>query len=770
MAPEPTPNGDDGDEVGLAREMTLLDATMLGLGAMLGGGIFVLLGVASGIAGPALLLALFLNGFVTLPTLFVYAELGSASNDQGGGYSWAKDGLGQPFGFLGGWLGWFAHAVACSLYALAASAFAVFIASSAGWVTATPQLVQAGAIGLAALFVGFNYLGVKVGARTENVVLFAVLAVVVVFVGVGLYEVGQHPETVRFNLAPFFPAGATTLGVSAVVLAMGLTFIGFQGYEIIAQTSEEIQNPKRNIPRAIGFSFLLAWAIMLLVALVAFGLTTAAEGAQSWQFLSNEGVYAVAAAAQQFLPYGGVLIAGAALVMQLNALDAGIYSSSRVAFAMGRDGNLPRFFGRIHARRRTPHLAVLGAGALILGMAMLPLITVAVTADVLFLLLFLLVNLAYIKLRKTLPQEQFGFRAPLFPYLPLAGVLVKAFLAVYLFRYSPTAWGIAIAWILAGLVFYYSVIRPREHLEPEVEARPAFAARPTDRVRKSYRILVLLTSPAPSTARNLARVAGDIAKSLDGEVLVLYPVTVPDVTPLEEGKSLFKGSNLITEARRAMSLGIPVHTLVRIGHNLDATVRQVVREEGVSLLLMSSVSKVTVGQPISELVAYPPCDIGLLRYREDVGANKVLIPAHGGSHVPLAIRLGTALAKAYNGTATLYHVRTKDEPEPLESRKVWASITLEHNRVPDTKTDLDVVEDDNVVRAVAEKAKGHDLVIVGASMPRLWSKGLVGPSTQEISDKVAGNVLIVRSSSGRTMGPPAIGRRLLLLRRYFLPE
>lgn len=770
-APEPAPEdgGDDG-EVTLAREITLLDATLLGLGALMGGGIFVLLGIAGGVAGPALLLALFLNGFITIPTLLVYAELGSASDDAGGGYLWAKDGLGQPFGFLGGWLGWFSHAIACSLYALASAAFAVFIASSAGWIEADHRLVQGLALALAALFIGLNYVGVKVGIKAENAINLFVLVIVGIFIAVGLYEVAQHPETVRFNFDPFFPPGTTLAGLSGVFLAMGITFIAFEGYEIISQTSEEIQNPKRNIPRAIAYSFLIAWAIMLLVTVIAFGVTKAPDGGQSWTFLAGEREHALSSAAAQILPYGGIVVAGSALLLQVTALNATIYSSSRVSYAMGRDGNLPRFFGKIHPQRRTPHWAVLGSGVLVLVMALLPIETVAVSADVMFLLLFLLVNLAYIKLRKTIPEEKFGFRAPFFPYIPLIGIATKAFLAVYLYKYSPTAWLVTIAWIAVGLILYYSYVRPREQHEPVVETKSTFVARPVDRVRKAYRILVLLSSPAPSTARNLSRMAGLIAKSLDGEVLVLYPVTVPDVTPLAEGKGLFKGSNLITEARRAVGSGIPVHTLVRVGHNLDATVRQVVREEGVGLLLMSGVSKVTVGQPISELVAYPPCDLGLLRYREEAKTEHVLVPAHGGAHVPLAVRLGTALSMAHNGRALMYHVRTPGDEESMDARRAWAQNTLDHNLVPGSSAALELVEANDAVQAVAEKAKGHDLVIVGASTPRLWSKGLVGPRTQAICDRVPGNVLIVRSSSGRTMGAPAIGRRLLLLRRYFLPE
>src|SRR5688572_6236713 len=196
---------------------------MLGVGALMGGGVFVLLGIAAEVSGPALILALFFNGFITIPTLLVYAELGSASDDAGGGYLWAKEGLGQPFGFLGGWLGWFSHVIACSLYALASAAFALFIARSAGWVDVSPDMVRIVALTLAAAFIGLNYVGVKVGIKAENTINLVVLAAVIVFIAFGLWEVAQHPATVRYNFDPFFPPGTTLSGLSNVFLAMGIT-------------------------------------------------------------------------------------------------------------------------------------------------------------------------------------------------------------------------------------------------------------------------------------------------------------------------------------------------------------------------------------------------------------------------------------------------------------------------------------------------------------------------------------------------------------------
>ena len=764
-SPDPTA-GVDG-EVSLARELTWIDATMLGIGALMGGGVFVLLGIAAGVSGPALILSLFLNGFITFPTLLVYAELGSASDDAGGGYLWAKEGLGQPFGFLGGWLGWFSHVIACALYSLAAAAFALFIARSAGWIDVSPDLVRYLALGLAALFIALNYVGVKIGIKAENAVNSLVLVVVAAFIGFGLWEVYQHPATVSYNFDPFFPPGSTLSGLSNVFLAMGITFIAFEGYEIISQTSEEIQDPKKSIPKAIFTSFLVVWAIMLLVAFITFGATSYDDGQQSWIHLAAAKEHALVEAAGQIMPYGAMVIAGSALLLQITALNATIYSSSRVSFAMGRDGNLPRFFGKIHPQRRTPHFAVLGSGVLVLVMALLPIATVAVAADVMFLLLFLLVNIAYIKLRKTIPQERFGFKAPFFPYIPLIGIATKAFLAIYLYRYSPVAWYVTLAWIIVGLVLYYSYIRPREHLEPAVEPRPAFVARPPDRLRKAYRILVLLSSPAPSTARSLARTAGAIAKSLDGEVLLLAPVIVPDVTPLDEGRRLFRGGPLLAEARTGVPQSVPVHTLVRIGHNLDALVREVVREEGVSLLLMSGIGKATVGQPTGPLIGFPPCDLALLRHRVEGPAGRVLVGGGGlgESHAALAVRLGTAVAKAHGGQTLLYHIRD-ERRETTEARQAWGRTLLDHHAVSGAKSELEVETSGDPVGLIVAKAKGHDLVVVGAGSPRLLGKGLLGPRTQAISDRVGANVLVVRNRGEGGM----MGRRLMLLRRYFLPE
>ncbi|HXK48668.1 MAG TPA: amino acid permease, partial [Deltaproteobacteria bacterium] len=141
--------------------MTLADATLIGVGAMIGAGIFVLIGIAAGVAGPALLVAFLLNGLVALLTAMSYAELGSCFHDAGGGYLWVKEGLPKWNGFLSGWMSWFAHAVACSLYAIGFGAYFEFVINEFGfvvphWGFLSPQKVLAAVVAMVFAYINFR--------------------------------------------------------------------------------------------------------------------------------------------------------------------------------------------------------------------------------------------------------------------------------------------------------------------------------------------------------------------------------------------------------------------------------------------------------------------------------------------------------------------------------------------------------------------------------------------------------------------------------------
>ncbi|MFC6977326.1 APC family permease [Halomicroarcula sp. GCM10025709] len=252
-----------------ARELTLLDVTFIGVGAMIGGSIFVLSGLAAGESGPALILAFALNGFITIFTGMVYAELGSAIPEPGGGYLWVRTALGRSQAFLSGWMSWFAHAVAGSLYILSFGSFVTLILTEYFGITlglGDTQLQQGFAIVAAAVFTYINYRGAKETSRAENLVTFLQLLIIVAFIVAGVAAMFRRPQITAANFEPFFPNGA-----GGVFLAMGLTFIAFEGYEIIVQSGREVVNPRENIPKAVFYSMFVVVTIYVLVGAVLIG-------------------------------------------------------------------------------------------------------------------------------------------------------------------------------------------------------------------------------------------------------------------------------------------------------------------------------------------------------------------------------------------------------------------------------------------------------------------------------------------------------------------
>jgi len=444
-------------EVTLSRDLDLFTVTMIGVGGMIGAGIFVLTGIAAGVAGPAVVLAFLLNGIVTTFTAASYAELGSTFPKAGGGYVWVREGLGGDQGFLAGWMGWFAYISAGGLYGLAFGRFASELWLLTGLPTFgldVPRMTLTFMSLIIIAMSALNYRGASETGKVGNLVTLTKVIILGVFV---LFGAAVMLRTQGWQVR--FTEGFLPNGIAGVLTAMGLTFVAFEGYEIIAQSGEEVINPRRNIPRAIFLSIFIAVVIYILVATVAIGSIQPPEGLRAHEYLGLKKEVAVVEVAQQIFPWGigGLLLLFSGLVSTVSALNATTYSASRVSFAMGREHNLPTFFSRIHPLRHTPHWAVITSGGIMLLMGWtLPIEDVASSASIMFLLLFVQVNIAVMTLRRKMPHIERGFRIPWFPLLPLVGLLTQAVLAVFLFRYSPLAWYFAIGWIVIGLLAYYT--------------------------------------------------------------------------------------------------------------------------------------------------------------------------------------------------------------------------------------------------------------------------------------------------------------------------
>jgi amino acid transporter len=691
--------------------MRLFDIVMIGVGAMIGAGIFVLTGIAAGVAGPGLLLAFLLNAVVTLFAAAAYAELGSSFHDAGGSYLWVKLGLKDPQGFMSGWMDWFAHSVACSLYALGFGAYFKLVLPLIGLDDLQTPLLDVEkwlAVAVIALFAWINYRGASETGGAGNVVTIGKILILAVFVGFGIWITLQRPDW-----QPVFTDDFLPMGYGGVFVAMGLTFIAFEGYEIIAQCSEEVLRPERNVPRAIFLSLLIVVPIYLLVAFAALGAVQA-DGMPSWQFLGAHEETALVDVAKTFFPGGGLMILIGGLLSTVSALNATIYSSSRVSLAMGRDRNLPAFFGRVHTLRKTPHGAIFGSAVLIAFMAVaLPIETVASAANIMFLLLFIQVQAVLIALRKKMPELPRGFRVPLVPFVPAVGILLQLFLAGYLFFYSPMAWLSAAVWIALGLLVYYSYARRRDQAyEHVVEMREAAQ-------RKDYRILACLEDA--DDAAPILGAAELVAHGRDAELIGLSIIEVPD------GEILARGLDRVDPVKksldRAMARFAPrdveLKSLVKISHRVSFGVAETILEEHCNVVVIGRTRRAGLFQRFGAMIVdrvireAPAHALVVSADRWPRRIRRIMLAYDAGPHTRLAIDVVASFARTTGAGVLAVHVLS---PEATKADRDNAGAELTKLLAePCPQAQIRIVHSGDVVTGLLREARGADLIVAGGT-------------------------------------------------------
>jgi amino acid transporter/nucleotide-binding universal stress UspA family protein len=748
----------------LARDMGLMHVTMIGVGAMIGAGIFVLTGLAAGVAGPALILVFAFNGLVTALTAMSYAELGSCFPEAGGGYLWVKEALPQPNGFLSGWISWFAHAVACSLYAVAFGTFTVDLLHLAGVDLARPfhalspehapmLAAKLMAVLITLLFVWINVRGAKETGQAESFVTIVKIVVIAMFIGFGLYAIfaGKTAGPWQSQFSGFFQKGWT-----GIIMAMGLTFIAFEGYEIIAQCGEEVKDPKRNIPRSIFLSLIIVVPIYILVAFVALGAVEPEGGQPTWQYLGENGEMAMIEAAQHFMlgKVGRIIFLIGGLFSTMSALNATIYSSSRVSFAMGRDHNLPGLFAKIHARKRTPYLATYLSGALIIFMAAaLPIEDIASATDAMFLLLFILVNLAVINLRKNRPDLDRGFKVPLFPLIPIAATILNLLLAVFLFFYRPLGILVCVGYLLLGIMLYYAYSRHKEFkakAEPVIHAeRPVFHAAP-----RHFHILAPMANE--QTLEQLQRFAIRLAKANEGDITALNVIRVPAQLPPSEGrKYLDQARGLMSRAvHMAEDEDIPVFSVVKVSHNVPKAVIETCSEHKINLMVLGWEGKVPArdrvfGTILDEIIRNTVCDIAMLcrAPSQEAPAERVLIPVSNVRYAVLSLKVAEALKPDPETPIVLFHATQHDDMSGIREKlqddlsKLAGTVTPERYQIIIRKTH-------GIPEAVLEEARHHDMIIMGAPEEGLVRRAVFGDMPEMIARELKGPLILTKRYTG----------------------
>lgn len=751
-------SGAASSEVTLSRSLNLFTITMIGVGGMIGAGIFVLTGIAAGVAGPAFILAFFLNGVITTLTAFSYAELGSAFPEAGGGYLWVKEGLGGANGFLAGWMSWFAHAVAGSLYAIGFGRFASEMWMMSGIYTFGMDIDQMTKVLMTFIIIVFtllNYRGASETGTVGNIVTLTKVAILSLFVVFGLFVMATTDGWQQRFTSGFMPNG-----FFGVFIAMGLTFIAFEGYEIIAQSGEEALNPKRNIPRAIFLAIGIAVLIYLLVGATAIGATTPPPGMHVYEYLGEQKEIAIVEVAQQIFPWGigGMLLLVSGLVSTMSALNATTYSSSRVSFAMGRDFNLPHVFAKIHPRRLTPYWAVIISGGLMLVMAWsLPIEDVAAAADIMFLLLFLQVNVAVLTLRRKMPDLERGFRIPWMPVIPILAIIANALLAINLFSFSQIAWYFAIGWIIVGSLLYFAYFSKVEVME-----KPKEILMEEVLVSRDYSVVVPVTTF--EQARILGQIGAVLARDNGGEVLALHVVRVPPTLTLGEGRHLLREGRQYMETiiQQAKKYDVPVHTVLRLGRNIAESVRKTVYENAAEMVVMgwpgyTNTAGRLFGSVIDPIVDDPPADIAIVRYRAFRPLHSILVPVGGGPNSRRAVQLAASMARQeLDGPVkiTILNVMPPGTGQSGQTRSEQAIrealIGIDYPLI-----EHQIIEGSDIARSILDYASGercedcYDLIVAGATNEPLFKNLLVGNVMEMVAREAEVTVIVVKRRSSR---------------------
>jgi amino acid transporter/nucleotide-binding universal stress UspA family protein len=747
-------------QVKFRRDLGLLEITMIGLGPTIGTTIFLLVGPGFAITGPSLVLAFGLNFVVTMFTAMAYMELGSAFPETGGGYLWVRRSMRDPWGFLGGWMSWFGHCIVASFYIFGFGFGAVVALKT---LMGTPELALFGldeaalirlfAVLAASVFIGLNYRGTKITGRSETIVTIVLLSIVVAFILFALVRLlgGPFPTS---NFVPFFRGATGGEQFVALVGAMGFTFIVFEGYEIIAQTGEETRNPERNIPRANLIVVGLSALIFVFVAVGAIGVSGDCRPLPNpgclLVSLDEEGrtvgnSEAIADIAAQIMPFGvGLYVITVGVVLgALAAINSMIFSSSRVSFAMGRDGTLPAAFGRLHPTKRTPHVAIAISGLIIVLMTLtLEIETITASADIMFLLLFLQVNWAAIVLRRAMPDVKRYYLMPLFPIVPIIGIVSKFIIAISLWAIEPQAWFIALVWIGVGLTVYYlqqnkevvmGVTRVVESILPARHPR--------------YRVLL----PIEDFERTeLVDFAALVAQVEDGEVTLLHVIEVPPALPIDAIDRQYVGEvrwELGKLRKRAEEQGAYATARVEVSHKVFDAILDNIREDDSHLVILGwrggwRKGRI-LGANVDRFVQEAPCDVIVFKSAGlKPRLERILVMNAPEWHVSYATGFAILLAKKHRATITILSAVQTDRE--LEKEKAYSARLAEICRTHGVPVDEKFVKVRNIVDAVVEEARAHDLVALGASSEWRLTQFAFGPMQDQIARRTETPTLMVR--------------------------
>src|SRR3954469_1137533 len=449
----------------LKRTLTALDLTLLGIGAIIGTGIFVLTGTAAANqAGPGIVLSYVIAGLACGFAALCYAEFAAMIPISGSAYTYAYATLGEIFAWMIGWDLILEYAVGSMTVAVGWSGYFQRILAGFGvalpaWMSAAPGVAPGALINLPAVLITLAIMvllviGVRESARFNAAMVAIKLAAVLFFIAVGATYV--KPE----NWSPFMP-----YGFPGVMTGAAVVFFAYIGFDAVSTTAEEAKNPKRDLPIGIIASLIICTLLYLIVAAILSGIVPVVQFKNDAQFLNAPVGYALSVINKDWA--AGLVSAGAVAGIT-SVLLVMLMSQPRIFFAMSRDHLLPAGVSKVHPKFRTPYITTIITCVIVAGVAgFVPINVLGEMTSIGTLFAFVVVSLAVIVLRIRRPEARRPFRVPGGFVIPTLGVLACIYLMVSL---SVMTWVRFLGWLDIGMIIYWFYGRTHSPLAVPAEA------------------------------------------------------------------------------------------------------------------------------------------------------------------------------------------------------------------------------------------------------------------------------------------------------------
>ena len=455
-------------EHGLKRSLGPWALTAMGIGAIIGTGIFVLTGVASATrAGPALTISFVVAGIVSALAALCYAEVSSKVPISGSAYTYTYATVGEFAAWIIGWSLVLEYALGASTVSVGWSGYFTYILQTLFGINipqawqhshwdATPGIANLPAAAIIFLITALLVRGTKESGTVNAVIVAIKVAVVLFFIAVGI----GHIDTANYHLPPgpqtgqggFFP-----FGIGGMFGGAAFIFFAYIGFDAVSTTAEEAKNPARDLPFGIIMSLAICTVLYIIVVAILNGMVP---------FYKLNVSFPVAFAVNSVgLAWAGVIISFGAIAGLTTVLLVMMYAQTRVFYCMSRDGLIPPSFTRLHPRWRTPMFSQIFFGVLIAAAgALFPIGILGSLTNMGTLVAFVLVSVAVPVLRRLHPQLTGAFTVPFGPYLiPVLSAVTALFLIYFLKEGNPLVWGFFplvwlgfLVWLVVGLLFYFS--------------------------------------------------------------------------------------------------------------------------------------------------------------------------------------------------------------------------------------------------------------------------------------------------------------------------